>query len=70
VVVNIRKRTRGYENRQEIECVTVTISMLSRSYSGKNEIVCMTAHLDEGLSTEREVSWIYAEDHPVFVFRQ
>ena len=29
-----------------------------------------TARLDKGMSTEREVSWSYRDDAPVFIFRK
>lgn len=65
-MIEIKNRIPDYETREEIECVTLTICCIGTGGSGTR----LSAHLDEGLSTEREVSWWHAEDHPVFVFRR
>lgn len=66
MVVKVRNAYPDYEKRVMIGCTTLTISVVSRGAEG----TCLTAHLDEGLDSEREVSWTHAEDHPVFVFRE
>ena len=64
--IKVRKAYPDYEKRVTIRCVTLTISLISGGAAG----TCLTAHLDEGLDSEREVSWTHAEDHPVFVFQE
>jgi hypothetical protein len=51
------------EKRAEIECTTLSIVC-----SGHNTVI--TVRLDEGFSSEREVTWEYGEDHPTFIFRR
>ncbi len=66
MAIEIKSRIPDYEKREEIECVTLTISCVSTD----GRVTVLSAHLDKGLSTEREVTWFHAEDHPVFVFRK
>lgn len=63
----IRNRVPSDEKRRDIECVTLSIVRLTTDNEGRKS-VCV--HLDEGLSTEREVTWAYAVDHPVFIFKR
>jgi hypothetical protein len=65
-MIRITRTHPEYEHRTEIPCVTLVISMLARE--GGDTVI--TAHLDQGLSTERHVSWKHASDFPVFVFRR
>jgi hypothetical protein len=71
----IKNLTPTYEQRKEIECVTLRIFQAAQAYLpiragvGKN-VYSLTARLDEGLATERQVTWNHAQDHPVFVFRK
>lgn len=66
MVIKTKKIPPDYEQRIEIECVTLIVSMLSTGSGGTR----ITAHLDEGLSSEREVTWDHAKDFPVFIFRK
>lgn len=68
MAVTSRKRYPDYEKRVTVGCLTLKINMLTGGAgSGRTRI---TVLLDEGLESEREVEWDYAEDHPVFIFRE
>lgn len=63
--VVVRQTCPPYERRCEIECVTLKVTMLSHA-EGRTTI---TVLLDEGLQSERQVSWVHGTDHPRFAFR-
>lgn len=65
--IRVKKAYPDYEKRVTIRCTTLTISMIT---GGGTDHTRLAAHLDEGLDSEREVDWEFAEDHPVFVFRE
>ncbi len=69
-MIIVRKATPDYQNREEIECVTLRITQVSRLRTGNVEKTTVTARLDDGLVTEREVTWVHTEDHPIFLTRK